>query len=1045
MSNPPEQSRVDAGGERPPGPAGGAPPERALLHELRMLLNAIVPRSLKTRLTLLTLLVFVIGIWSLAFYVSRMLQQDMERQLGEQQFSAVSYMAAEVDDELQQRLRALELIAGSIDASLLARPAALQKLIEQRPLMQLLFNAGVFVTGADGVAVAELPLLGRIGVNYMDKDHVAAALRQGKATVGKPVVGRRVRAPSFAITVPIRDARGTVIGALAGAIDLSRPNFLGKVTSSSYGKTGGYLIIAREHRLIVTATEARFIMAPLLGVGAIPLIDRFVEGYEGSGVLVNQLGEQRLASTKGIPTANWYLTASLPTAEAFAPVRAMQQRMLLATLTLTLLACCLIWWACSRLLRRQLAPMLEATRALTALSVEDRPPQQVPVTSRDEIGELVGGFNRVLGVLAQREQSLRASEEQTRGLLAAMPDGVLTHRGGRIEYANQTLLRMLGLEGPEALVGHAMSEFVPPWARADLAGFVALASSGAPAVATEVQVMRSDGSLLSVEVSAASLRAGDTLRIVVIRDLSERKRAEEALRSERALLQQVTTSSPVGIVTVDRGGRITFANAAAEAMLGLKKDQITQLEYDAPQWRHTDLEGKPLAPERLPVARVLATGRPVFEVEHGIQWPDGRRVLLSVNAAPLLDGAGTLSAVVAAVSDITERKRLEQVHLQAQKLESLGTLAGGIAHDFNNVLAAICGYADMAAEDVGPDHLAAESLGRIQKAGVRATELVRRITAFGRTRAARQVRVNLGDVVQEVLELLRATLPARIALRTAFAADTPAVAADAGQVHEAVVNLTTNAAYAISPHAGEIEYRLEPVQVDAELARGIAGLAPGRYARLTVTDDGAGMDAATLERVFDAFYTTKPVGEGTGLGLSMVHGIMASHGGAVTVQSSPGKGASFQLYFIAAEQNAGNEEPATGETMAPGARQRVLYVDDEEALVSLVKRMFARLGHGVDGFTDPQQALEAFRSRPQDYDVVVTDLAMPAMSGFDLARAVLALRPDTPVLVTTGYVRPEDEVVARQIGVREFILKPVASDELARVLDRLSHSRHGRP
>jgi signal transduction histidine kinase len=266
------------------------------------------------------------------------------------------------------------------------------------------------------------------------------------------------------------------------------------------------------------------------------------------------------------------------------------------------------------------------------------------------------------------------------------------------------------------------------------------------------------------------------------------------------------------------------------------------------------------------------------------------------------------------IVDVTERKRLKEVHLQAQKLESLGTLAGGIAHDFNNILAAIRGNADLAAEDVGPDHIAAESLEEIRKASARASELVRRIMAFGRPREVRQEVVDLGAVVGEVLKLLRSTLPAGISLRKNFADATPHVLADAGQIHETIVNLTTNAAYAIGPRAGSIEYRLEPVQVGSKLARSIPGMHDGRYARLTVSDSGCGMNAATLERIFDAFYTTKPVGQGTGLGLSMVHGTMRSHGGAVTVKSTPGKGSSFALYFPAAGEKTvkRDSQPASG-------------------------------------------------------------------------------------------------------------------------------------
>jgi CheY-like chemotaxis protein len=292
--------------------------------------------------------------------------------------------------------------------------------------------------------------------------------------------------------------------------------------------------------------------------------------------------------------------------------------------------------------------------------------------------------------------------------------------------------------------------------------------------------------------------------------------------------------------------------------------------------------------------------------------------------------------------------------------------------------------------------------------------------------------------VDEVLKLLRATLPAGIALEKEFAANTPHVLADAAQIHEAIVNLTTNAAYAIGPRAGRIDYRLEAVQVEETLVRSIPGLRPGCYARLTVTDNGCGMDAATLERAFDAFYTTKPVGKGTGLGLSMVHGTMRSHGGAVTAQSTPGRGSSFALYFPAAREGAGHEAQTASAQSAFSAGQRVLYVDDEEALVSLARRALSKQGHTISGFTDPKEALAEFRAHPHDFDIVVTDMSMPRMSGLEVAREVLALRPQIPVLMATGYLGAADEAAARDAGIRELIIKPLTMDEMAAALGRVA-------
>ena len=509
---------------------------------------------------------------------------------------------------------------------------------------------------------------------------------------------------------------------------------------------------------------------------------------------------------------------------------------------------------------------------------------------------------------------------------------------------------------------------------------------------------------------------------------AERAQFEASLKESEGRLSAIFQASPMGCsVTRIADGKILDANAAALRLYGYARDEaIGRTAQDL------GIYANPAQREEL-VAQLRARGQ-VDGLQLDFRNSSGALVSIEVTGRTIeLKGEPCL---VAMMQDVTERKRLEEVHLQAQKLESLGTLAGGIAHDFNNILAAIRGNADLAAQDVGPDHAAAQSLEEIRIASMRAHDLVRRIMAFGRPKESLREVVDLGAVVDEVLKLLRSALRAGISLEKSFSPDTPHVLADAGQLHEAVVNLTTNAAYAIGKRAGKIEYRLEPVEVGEALARGVHGLKQGRYARLTVSDDGCGMDEATLARIFDVFYTTKPVGEGTGLGLSMVHGIMRSYGGAVTVESAPGKGSRFALYFPASEARAAavaERAPAP----KPGSGQRVLYVDDEEALVLLATRVLSRLGHSISGFSDPAAALAALRADPKGYDVMVTDLSMPQMSGFELAREARALRPDLPVLMTTGYISVEDEITARELGIREVVLKPVTMDELGRLLDTL--------
>jgi PAS domain S-box-containing protein len=377
-------------------------------------------RSLKTRMTIFTLTFFLVGIWSLSFYVGYTLQNDMKNVLGEQQFSTVSIIASDINDALDERLKSLEMMAAKITPAILGNAAATQTFLDSQIPFRRLFNFGGLVTRLDSVTIADVPVSGRIGIDYSDREYMVEALK-GKTAIGKPVLGRKSQSPVIMMTAPIRDADGKVMGVLAGATDLSKPNFLSKIADNRYGKTGGYLLVAPQHKLVVTGTDKSRIMQPIPAPGINPLFDRYVQGFEGSGVVVDSRGLEVLSSGKHIPVAGWIIVGRIPTEEAFAPIRAMMRRLLLAAIFLTLLAGGLTWW----MLKRQLAPVFSTIKTMAVLSNTDRPLQPLPVTRQDEIGELIGGFNHLLENLSKREAALRESKAAVRNKLKAIlePDG----------------------------------------------------------------------------------------------------------------------------------------------------------------------------------------------------------------------------------------------------------------------------------------------------------------------------------------------------------------------------------------------------------------------------------------------------------------------------------------------------------------------------------------------------------------------------------------------------------------------------------------------
>jgi nitrogen-specific signal transduction histidine kinase len=390
---------------------------------------------------------------------------------------------------------------------------------------------------------------------------------------------------------------------------------------------------------------------------------------------------------------------------------------------------------------------------------------------------------------------------------------------------------------------------------------------------------------------------------------------------------------------------------------------------------------------------------------------------------------------------MTERHRADELQRRTQRMEALGTLAGGIAHDFNNILLAISGNAQIASDDLPKDHAVQRSLLEVVKASGRASALVRRILAFSRPEAPQKQVTDLRPVVEEALTLLRATLPAMIRIETHFVPNVPAVEVDTSQIHQVMMNLVTNAAYAVSARSngegGLIQVSVQPHSIADATVQLATQLPLGEYVRLSVSDNGIGMDQATLDRIYDPFFTTKPVGEGTGLGLSVVHGIMQGHGGTVTAYSQPGKGTSFSLYFPVAKRLLPIQKASRDEQPQQGDGKHILYVDDEDSLVFLASRVLRRMGYRVTGLSDPIQALKMFAEKPDDFAAVVTDLSMPTMSGLHLAQKLRAIRPDILIVMTSGYLRPEDREAALKQGISELVLKPDTVQQMGHILARL--------
>jgi nitrogen-specific signal transduction histidine kinase/CheY-like chemotaxis protein len=401
---------------------------------------------------------------------------------------------------------------------------------------------------------------------------------------------------------------------------------------------------------------------------------------------------------------------------------------------------------------------------------------------------------------------------------------------------------------------------------------------------------------------------------------------------------------------------------------------------------------------------------------------------------------GGQMAVLAVARDITERTRLEAQLRQAQKMQAIGTLAGGIAHDFNNILAAIMGYTELALYDVPHGSRMQRHLDEVLTAGKRARDLVQQILAFSRQRPPERQPVQLHLLISDVLRMLRASLPSTIAIHPHLTSTAGAVLADPTQLQQVLMNLCANAEHAMRDAGGVLAVQLEAIEVTADFAATHSPLTPGPHACIMIRDTGHGMAREVTERIFEPFFTTKAVGEGTGMGLAVVDGIIASHGGVITVTSTPGQGTTFVIYLPRIDTDTLPLE-VPEETPIPQGNGCILFVDDEPTLVHMTAEMLSCLGYKVTVHTSSVEALKTFQEAPWQFDVVITDQTMPAMTGERLARELRRIRPDIPIILCTGFSYTMTASKAQALSVDAFLLKPLGFRELGLTLQQVLEQR----
>ncbi len=641
-----------------------------------------------------------------------------------------------------------------------------------------------------------------------------------------------------------------------------------------------------------------------------------------------------------------------------------------------------------------------------------------------EIGgkKVIQGIVRDITERKQAEEVLRESEARHRELFVSNPNPMWIYDLESLAFldVNNAAISHYGYSREEFL-SMTLKDISPAEDVPRLLDNVKRVSDGLDKAGIWFHT-RKDGSVIEVEITSHVLLFDQRqAEMVMVRDITERRLARESLKiSERRYRTLFEKTTDAIFIVEQSTGRYLDANLAAIRLTGRRLSELKQM---------TTKDVTPVGySERLDISAKSNKTKELGKVIY--LRPDGTHRMALLTTVPL-----DSEAIIGIARDITDEVAMEDKLRQAQKMEAIGTLAGGIAHDFNNILVPLMGYSEMLKEDLPTDSPLQGHIDEILHAALRSKDLVKQILAFSRQGNQDIKPIKLQPIVKEALKLLRSSIPTTIDIQQDVAPDCGVVIADPTQVHQIVMNLATNAFHAMEETGGRLKVHLKKVQMGTDQSS-FPELIPGEYALLTVSDTGTGIKKDVMDKIFDPYFTTKNTGKGTGLGLSVVQGIVKSCNGDIRIHSEPGKGTEIDVYLPIMVRKVDDIQRDRSEPML-GGTEKILLVDDEEVIVRMERQMLERLGYRVTVRTGSLDAYEAFKAHPESFDLVVTDMTMPNMTGVQLTEKIKKIRPDIPVILCTGFSHQINNEKSKALGIQGFIMKPVLIREIAEAIRKV--------
>ena len=917
----------------------------------------------------------------------------------------------------------------------------------------------------NGIVVAALADI-LVGKDRSFRDYFKASI-QGKSYISDILVGRATKRPGVFLTNPVISAEGEIVG--INIIWLKADTIWNIIDDVLVGKEGIAYLVDQDG--VIIAHPNRDLLYHSLGeltseaVSTISSTIRFgtIKGTK-TPVIPKTLGMDQLsdklslAQVSGnyryyspldhryhvvgytpLKTQPWTVVVDLPEAQFLAPLEEMRT---VAWVSVGLVA--MITFIISIILVRGIIRPIRRL-ADVAVAVEHQQPFEPSdiedlTMGHDEIAYLGRVFSGMvlslrneLNERKQTEEALRESETKLQAIFNQTYQFIgLLSTEGRLLAANDTALAFGGLTESDVL-GKFFWE-TPWWThdaqqQAVLRNAIHRAAEG-ELVRFEAYHPDEDGDIRFVDFSVKSVK-DDTGAIVFLlpegRDITERKQAEKALRQEEEKFRVLVEESPLGISFIGEDAKYKYINPKfIEIFRYTLEDIPSGKEWFKKAYPNSEYRDQVISTwiKDLKDSKVGESRPRIFEVT----CKNGEEKI--IHFKPVTMATGDQFVIY---EDITNRQRLEDQLRQSQKAQAIGTLAGGIAHDFNNILSPIILYAEMVLEDISGDSPLRFSIEEILGASIRAKDLVRQILTFSRQAEQERIPLIINPVIKEALRLLRASLPSTIEIRQNLDAEGNVVLADPTQIHQILMNLGTNAANAMRERGGVLEVSLVDADLHSDDTDQIVDLEPGQYIKLTVSDTGHGIEPAIMDKIFDPYFTTQEKGKGTGLGLSLVLGIVSTHGGHISAYSEPGKGTRFDVYLPLFDSYAIKSETVSPEKLSKGD-EHILLVDDEKIVVDVVQQMLERLGYQVTVRTSSIEALEAFRASMDKFDLVITDLTMPNMTGDKLAGELMNIRPDIPIILCTGFSEMMSKEKTEALGIKGFLMKPIVKNDLTKTV-----------